>query len=77
MTPATHVTIDYNTTYKLGRLLPSGGTLSQVQCIAPDGLVHRVCTWREGWGMGTVVFTGGERLQFHRNGFADNEVKGL
>lgn len=73
MTPATYVTIDGKETYKLGAVdLSSGHTLGSIQCIAIDSnppRVVRVCTFSNGWGMGTRVRTSGENLYFHRNGF--------
>jgi hypothetical protein len=73
MTPATYVTINDTETYRLGAVLQQGGTWSQIQCISLDrnepARVVRVCTWRNGWAMGTKVHTSGERLHFHRNGF--------
>ena len=76
MTPATYVTINDAVTYKLGAVLQKEGTWFQIQCIAiEDGpaRVVRVCTWQNGWGMGTRVRTSGESLYFHRNGWADND----
>jgi hypothetical protein len=70
MTPATHVTINGTDTYRLGKVL--NHDQSQIQCIGRTGLVHRVCSWKNGWGMGTQVRTSGDQLRFHRNGFGDN-----
>ncbi len=77
MTPATYVTINETETYRLGAVLSSGGELCQIQCVSLDrskpARVVRVCAWRNGWGMGTKVLASGDRLYFHRNGFADND----
>lgn len=71
MTPATYVTINDAETYKLGAVdLTPGYLLGHIQCIDIDtGRVVRVCTFANGWGMGTRVKASGDRLYFHRNGF--------
>jgi len=70
MTPATYVTVNDIDTYRLGAVEGYPSTYQKIECIGDDGLVHRVVTWRNGWGMGTKVYTSGEHLHFHRNGFA-------
>lgn len=60
---ATYVTIDERNTYRLGQ---TSSRDTKIQCIAPDGLVHRVCHWQpRGIEAGTVLYTSGSRLHYH------------
>ncbi len=48
--------------YLLGQTSRRG---SQIQCIAPDGLVHRVCYWEpQGIAPGTRIHTSGQILEY-------------
>lgn len=59
---ATHVTID-GRTYRLGQTSRHD---SQIQCVAEDGLVHRVCYWRPGGiQAGEHLYTSGKTHHYH------------
>lgn len=59
---ATHVTID-GQTYKLGA---TSARDSKIQCIAADGLVHRVCHWQpQGIQAGQRLRTSGADHHYH------------
>jgi hypothetical protein len=60
---ATHVTINGTATYRLGQTSRND---TQIQCIAADGLVHRVCHWQPGGiEAGARLHTSGNDHHYH------------
>lgn len=67
----THVTINNDRTYRLGKTRVSGSRGQERECLGmDDGLVHRLCYWSDHLSYGSTVKTGGDTLHYHGPGQA-------
>lgn len=67
----THVTINDDRTYRIGRIHNSGSRGLEAECLGlKDNLVHRMCYWAEHLAYGSTVKTHGDTLHFHGPGQA-------